>query len=110
MADVPYNIFNARSEQCVRCPTPCEFQKDEAFRTSGDNACPIGKWMDYKLYVRNKAGMRGLGDAVAFLAEPIAGALDATVGTKLKGCSACAKRKEMLNQLLPFGKNIPPYV
>jgi len=59
--------------------------------------------MDYKLYV--KAKMRGAGDAVAKIAEPIAGLIDKVTGgkTRLKGCSACAKRKEMLNQYLPFG-------
>lgn len=100
---VPTNISNYRWELCRTCKTPCEHQNDAGFRAEGNNLCPIGRWKQYQLYV--KAKWKGLGDAVASVAQPIAGAIDmATRGrTKLKGCSACAKRKEMLNQLLPFG-------
>lgn len=103
--DAPYNIVNYRGELCRSCRTPCEYQKDVAYRTNGDNACPIQRWKEYKLYVKNQAAIRGLGDVVAVVANPIAAAIDklSKGKTKLKGCSACAKRKEMLNQLLPFG-------
>ena len=43
----------------------------------------------------------GLGDAVAALANPIARALDATLGTKIVGCGGCAQRQAALNKLLP---------
>lgn len=43
----------------------------------------------------------GLGDAVAVVAEPIARALDATIGTKLVGCGGCARRRDALNRLVP---------
>ena len=49
-----------------------------------------------------KCPMRGLGDAVALIAEPIAAAMDHVAGTRLKGCSGCAKRREFLNQKVPF--------
>lgn len=101
--DAPYNIVNHRREQCVRCPTPCEFQNDISYRTNGDNACPQGRWMAYKTYVKSTPKIRGAGDLVASIAQPIAGAIDKVFKTKVKSCSACAKRKEMLNQLLPFG-------
>lgn len=89
---------------CKACKTPCEYQNNVAYRTEGDNACPIGRWMAYKLYVKNK--MRGAGDLVEKVAGPIAAAIDKLSGgrTRLKGCSACAKRKEALNQYLPFGQ------
>lgn len=99
---VPHNIENYRREQCQRCPTPCEFQKNVEFRSEGDNACPIGKWMAYKTFV--KAKMRGLGDVVEKLADPVARLSDRVFKTKIKGCSACAKRREMLNHLVPFGQ------
>jgi hypothetical protein len=80
----------------LRCPTPCADQNNEAFRREGDNACPISKWMAYVTYVKVK--MKGAGDLVARFAEPIAKALGR------KPCAACAKRKEMLNHLIPFGQ------
>jgi hypothetical protein len=44
---------------------------------------------------------RGLGDLVAALAEPIARASDAFIGTHLVGCSSCAERRAALNALVP---------
>jgi hypothetical protein len=90
---------------CTSCRTPCEYQNDVAFRTEGNNRCPIGRWMQYQTFVKNLKAIRGAGDLVAKVAEPIAGVIDmmSRGKTKLKGCSACAKRKDMLNQLLPFG-------
>lgn len=41
---------------------------------------------------------RGWGDTVAKIAEPIAKALDHTIGTKIEGCGGCAKRRAMLNR------------
>ena len=48
----------------------------------------------------------GAGDLVAKIAEPIAAALDATIGTKLKGCSACARRRKRLNKIRIRRKSI----
>ena len=42
-----------------------------------------------------------LGDKVASIAQPIAGAIDNALGTNIKGCGACAKRREALNNLFP---------
>ena len=50
--------------------------------------------------------VRGLGDLVARIAEPIAGAIDAVAGTHIKGCGGCARRREKLNAALPFTKSI----
>ncbi len=47
----------------------------------------------------------GLGDAVAALANPIAKAIDAVVGTKIVGCGGCAQRQAALNKMLPNLKN-----
>lgn len=44
---------------------------------------------------------RGLGDLVATLAEPIARASDAVLGTHLVGCQSCAERRAALNKLVP---------
>ena len=42
---------------------------------------------------------RRLGDTVHSIAQPIAGAIDKALGTNIKGCGACAKRREKLNNL-----------
>ena len=42
---------------------------------------------------------RRLGDTVHLVAQPIAGAIDKALGTNIKGCGACAKRREKLNNL-----------
>ncbi len=98
----PGHIINHRRELCQRCKTPCEFQNNEVFRAEGDNVCPIGKWMAFQTFV--KAKIKGLGDVVEKLADPIARLSDRVFKTKIKGCSACAKRKEMLNHLVPWGQ------
>jgi hypothetical protein len=43
----------------------------------------------------------GIGDAVHSVAQPIAGAIDKALGTNIKGCGACAKRREALNNMFP---------
>ena len=50
-----------------------------------------------------KRPMRGLGDAVARVAKPIARAVDRLGMTKLASCGGCKKRQEKLNKLVPFG-------
>jgi hypothetical protein len=92
----------------LRCPTPCDKQNDVGFRIEGDNSCPIGRWQAFKTFVKNPNRLRGLGDIVAAVAEPLAAASDKILKTKIKGCSGCAKRREMLNHLIPFGQRPPP--
>jgi hypothetical protein len=42
---------------------------------------------------------RGLGDAIAVVAQPIARAIDRIAGTDVAHCKGCAKRKAALNRL-----------
>lgn len=44
----------------------------------------------------------GLGDVVHVIAQPIARALDRTLGTRIEGCTSCAARRAALNQRFPF--------
>jgi len=46
--------------------------------------------------------IRGLGDLIHAVAQPIATVIDKAVGTNLKTCGACAKRREKLNQKFPL--------
>jgi hypothetical protein len=43
-----------------------------------------------------------LGDIVAQVAQPIARALDAVLGTKVQSCKACEKRRKALNKIGNF--------
>lgn len=104
---IPSSILNYRAEVCRMCKTPCEFQKNEEWRSNNENQCPQSKWGKFLTF--RKVPMKGLGDLVAKFAEPIAGAVDAVAGTKLKGCAACAKRRQMMNHLVPFGQRGPDH-
>lgn len=46
-------------------------------------------------------GSRGLGDAVARVAKPIARAVDAMAGTRLAGCRGCGRRQDDWNKAFP---------
>lgn len=51
--------------------------------------------------------LRGLGDAVAFVAKPIARGIDAVtkrtaMRTNLANCAGCDRRQEALNRKVPF--------
>ena len=45
---------------------------------------------------------RGLGDAVAAVAQPIARAIDRIAGTDIQHCSGCQRRQQKMNSILPF--------
>lgn len=49
--------------------------------------------------------VRGLGDAVARVAKPIARIIDKALATKLEDCETCAERQELLNKAFPFKPN-----
>lgn len=51
---------------------------------------------------RTRRKLRGLGDAVALVAQPIASAFDAILRTDIKHCTACESRKAAWNQRFPF--------
>ena len=53
---------------------------------------------------RSPEPMRGLGDAVHRMAQPIAKAIDGVLGTNVSGCGGCGKRREKLNEMFPFEK------
>lgn len=46
--------------------------------------------------------LRGLGDVVALIANPIAKTLDAVAQTNISGCGGCAQRQAALNKAVPF--------
>ncbi|MBS0207500.1 MAG: hypothetical protein JSS27_00965 [Planctomycetes bacterium] len=46
--------------------------------------------------------LRGLGDVVAALAQPIARVIDAVAGTNIANCGDCQERQRQLNQAVSF--------
>jgi hypothetical protein len=42
--------------------------------------------------------LRGVGDLVHVVLNPIAGGIDSVLGTKLSGCGGCYKRQQALNK------------
>lgn len=60
--------------------------------------------MNSPLKWRRPRKLRGAGDLVALVAQPIAKAIDAVAKTNVSGCNACQKRREAMNNALPFSK------
>lgn len=50
----------------------------------------------------NRTKMRGMGDVVYKFAHPIAKRIDAIAGTNLANCGGCEKRRNKLNEAIPF--------
>ena len=46
--------------------------------------------------------IRGFGDIIHLAVQPIAKTIDKAMGTNIQGCNSCAKRREILNKLLPL--------
>ena len=46
--------------------------------------------------------MRGAGDIVAAVAQPVVRMIDGAFGTDLANCSGCKDRRDWLNKKLPF--------
>ncbi len=63
-----------------------------------------GDWIELrrKYSTPAKPALRGLGDVVAAVAQPIARMIDGRLGTDLENCPGCKADQETLNKLLPF--------
>lgn len=104
MSAVPPLVAEVRREICARCDAPCAaFLEKKLAHDSAAAACPRSwphAWGCYGDCVEAPAP-RGLGDAVHAVAQPIARALDAVLGTKIQECGGCKARREALNRLMP---------
>ena len=89
-----------RRHLCQTCPVPCAAHLSGVLELEDpDQACPLTR-------PRWKAAPRGtwrlgLGDAVALVAQPVAAATDALVGTNLSSCLSCGERHVGLNEAVP---------
>lgn len=89
-------IAAVRADICRACPTPCEHRASTTFHSARCSRCPADRWGAWRCTEQAKP-MRGLGDLVAKVADPIARA----IGLDKSKCG-CAKRQEALNRLVPF--------
>lgn len=87
-----------RADICRDCPTPCARRLDTEAHRDPCAACGIGRWGKHDCGSMAPAPrLRGLGDAVAIVADPIARVLRLDPAK-----CGCAKRREKLNRLVPF--------
>lgn len=56
---------------------------------------PDTKW-------KRPRNIRGLGDVVALVAQPVAKVIDRVAGTSIQSCQGCAARRQALNNAVPF--------
>lgn len=98
---LPWGVIEVRRELCATCTTPCAQQHALEHYGRAASACPLTppRWSYYGR--RPKPGGRGLGDAVAAMAQPIARVLDGALGTNIQNCGGCKARREALNRLVP---------
>ena len=109
---VPAAVQRIRADICSRCPTPCEHQQNPTWHGTDCAVCPRShdeypqRWHTWGACDDSTppTELRGLGDAVALLAQPIARVIDSVLGTNVQGCGGCKARKAALNQALPFKK------
>lgn len=55
-----------------------------------------------QISLASNGSIRGLGDVVHAVAQPIAKAIDAVAKTNISKCGGCQKRRDKLNQIVPF--------
>ncbi len=55
-----------------------------------------------KIHDSTPRRIRGLGDVVHTLAQPVAKVIDAVAKTNLQNCGGCKSRREKLNQKFPL--------
>lgn len=102
---VPPRIAAVRREICARqCEAPCAgFTAGTLNQDDPASACPRAGWLHaWGTYSGSaKPSPFGVGDAVAYVAQPIANAIDAVAGTNVANCGGCTARKAALNAAVP---------
>lgn len=93
----PREVAQIHREICER--QNCEYL-DKINYADPCASCPNGHFGRYEQTGCEE--MRGLGDLVAKVAQPIAHGLDVIIGTNIANCGGCGKRQQKLNELVPF--------
>lgn len=98
MKQIQRILVGVRQFHCSQCANQCRryLAKEIRFEDAAE-ACPLPK-PKWEANPRIR-GTVGLGDAVAFVAQPIAKAIDAVAGTHVAECGGCKKRRAALNRV-----------
>jgi hypothetical protein len=98
-------IVTIRRDICQSCERACEVRATIT-HTDPCTACPEMVWHAMGDCEKQESlppvELRGLGDAVAVVAQPIARAIDAVFKTNVQGCGGCKARQAALNKAIPF--------
>lgn len=89
---------------------PCEHQQNPAWHATACAVCPLSRkeypqrWHTWGACDESAppTELRGLGDAVAVVAQPIARVIDSVLGTNVQGCGGCKARQAALNKAFPL--------
>ena len=99
---VPLAVQHIRTNICSRCPTPCENQHAPAWHATDCAVCPLSheeypqRWHVWGACDESTQSpeLRGLGDAVAQVAQPFTHRGVSSIGTNAVGCGGCAAAAE----------------
>ena len=97
-------IVTIRRDICQGCELACAVRASIA-HADPCAACPTNVWHAFgncEASATPPTELRGLGDAVAVVAQPIARAIDRALGTNVAGCGGCKARQAALNKVMPF--------
>lgn len=92
--------IQVRRDICRGCKRDCDV-RDVINHANPCAECPQRVWHAMGR-CEQESPDTGLGDAVAFVAQPIARAIDRILGTNVEGCGGCKARKAALNKLFHF--------
>jgi len=100
-----HEVITIRRDICKDCARACDV-RDTIDHADPCAACPERIWHAHgNCDPASPAPLRGLGDAVALVAQPIARMIDAATGhrTNVASCGGCKARQAALNRVVPFG-------
>lgn len=111
-----HGVIQIRADICADCTTPCVHQHDPSYHACACAACPMLRWSRWGACDQlgtaadihgaggvtapaAAASLRGMGDVLAIIADPIA----STVGIDKARCG-CGQRQKLINEELPFAR------
>jgi len=89
-----------RRDACSDCKLACDV-RSTINHADPCAACPARVWHAMGR-CEEAGGISGLGDAVAYVAQPIARAVDRVFKTNVTGCGGCKARQAWLNKAVSF--------